>query len=93
MKDALNAMINGSKGAEDVGTASPSYEGDFSLAGEDDIGGEEGGGLLTEVQGMLASASPDQLQQVKDILSGGKGPGESAPPMPPVGGEDMGMPL
>lgn len=91
MKDALSSLISGGKGAEDMGTGSPSYENDFALAGEDDMGGEEGG-LLTEVQGMLATASPDQLQQVKDILAGGKGPGESAPPMP-EGGEDMGMPM
>jgi hypothetical protein len=90
MKDALSSLISGGK-PEDVGSATPPYEQDFELAGEDDMGGEEGG-LLTEVQGMLATASPDQLQQVKDILSGGKGPGESAPPMP-EGGDDMGMPM
>jgi hypothetical protein len=93
MKDALNSFLGG-KAAEDVGTASPApYENDMMLASEDDMAGEESGGLMNEVQGMLAGATPDQLQQVKDILSGGKGPSESAPPMPESGGEDMGMPM
>jgi hypothetical protein len=94
MKNALDSFLGG-KSAEDVGTASPApYENDMMLASEDDMGGEEeAGGLMNEVQGMLAGATPEQLQQVKDILSGGKGPSESAPPMPESGGPDMGMPM
>lgn len=94
MKNALDTFL-GSKGTDDVGTAAPApYESDMMLASEDDMGGEEeAGGLMNEVQGMLAGATPEQLQQVKDILSGGKGPSESAPPMPESGGPDMGMPM
>jgi hypothetical protein len=54
-------------------------------------GGE--GDLLSEVQGMLATASPEQLQQVKDILGSSAAPeGDSG--MPPMdGGDDMGLPM
>ena len=72
MKNALDSYLGGNKDAEDMGTAAP-YEGDFSLAGEDDMGMPEGGDLLSEVQGMLATASPDQLEEIKGILSAPKG--------------------
>lgn len=88
MKEALNSMLSG-KDKEDVGTAAP-YESDFSLASEDDMMEPESDGLLSEVQGMLASASPEQLQQVKDILGGGSAP--KAGSEPPES-EDMGMPM
>jgi hypothetical protein len=89
MKEALGMALSG-KDTEDVGTAAP-YESDFSLAGEDDMMDEEGG-LLMEVQGMLASATPEQLQQVKDIL-GSAGGEDMAAPMPTEGEGDMGMPM
>ena len=67
MKNALDTYL-GSKGTDDVGTAAPApYESDMMLASEDDMGGEEeAGGLMNEVQGMLAGATPEQLQQVKE---------------------------
>ncbi len=77
MKDALASMLG--KGTEETGTASPApYEGDFALAGDES--NEEGGmeeGLRGEITGLLATATPDQLQSIKDILS----PVSDMPPM------------
>lgn len=90
MKDALNSMLSGGD-KEDVGTAAP-YESDFSLAGEDDMEmGDDG--LLSEVQGLLASATPEQLKQVKDILGGASNPMGDTAAAPAEGGGDLGMPL
>lgn len=90
MKDALNSMLSGGD-KEDVGTAAP-YESDFSLAGEDDMEmGDDG--LLSEVQGLLASATPEQLKQVKDILGGASNPMGGIAAAPAEGGGDLGMPL
>jgi hypothetical protein len=90
MKEALNSMLSG-KDTEDVGTAAP-YESDFSLAGEDDMEGGEGD-LLSEVQGMLATASPEQLQQVKDILGSSASPEWDSGKPPMDDGGDMGLPM
>jgi hypothetical protein len=98
MKDALNSFLGGDKGKEDLGSASPApYEKDMKLAGEEDDM-EEGDGLLSEVKGLLDTASPSQLEEVKKILSGGDMPGgmpggPGGMPPPPGGGMDLGMPM
>lgn len=84
MKNVLTDFLKGdSSPGADVGSASP----DFKLAGDDEEMEGEGSGLLTEVEGMLGSASDEQLQQIKDILAKPAAPagGDMGGGMPPMG--------
>jgi hypothetical protein len=87
MKSAIDDFL---KPKEETATASPGLGDNFSLAGESEDD-SEGEGLLGEVQGKLATATPDQLEKIKAILEEG---GESDSMKPPPGGSgDMGMPM
>lgn len=95
MKEALNSFLSG-KDKGDLGSASPApYEKDMKLAGEEDDMEEEDG-LLTEVKGLLDTASPSQLEEVKKILSASGGMpeiGKASPMSMPGSGADLGMPM
>jgi hypothetical protein len=86
MKSAIDSFLKGAD-TGDTGTASPSYASDMSLAGEDDMEEESEGGIMEEVKGMLETASPSQLEEVKKILSATENPGAGA-----VGGPGKGGP-